>query len=77
MADHVEGRIAVLKAELKITEAQLPQWNAFADALRENARRMSGMPAMMMQGGMMGAGRRFCERTRSARSHGKDDDDHA
>jgi hypothetical protein len=55
MADHVEGRIAFLKVELKITEEQLPQWNAFADALRENARRMSGMPAMMMQGGMMGA----------------------
>jgi len=55
MADHVEGRIAFLKVELKITEAQLPQWNAFADALRENARRMSGMPAMMMQGGMMRA----------------------
>jgi hypothetical protein len=54
MADHVEGRIAFLKVELKITEAQMPQWNAFADALRENARRMGGMPAMMMQGGMMG-----------------------
>ncbi|MHB8886316.1 MAG: Spy/CpxP family protein refolding chaperone [Methylovirgula sp.] len=53
MANHVEGRIAFLKAELKITEAQMPQWNAFADALRENARRMSGMPAMMMRGGMM------------------------
>jgi hypothetical protein len=56
MADHVEGRIAFLKAELKITEAQVTQWNAFADALRENARRMSGMPAMMMQGGMMQGG---------------------
>ena len=55
MADHVEGRIAFLKAELNITEAQITQWNAFADALRESARRMSGMPAMMMQGGMMGA----------------------
>jgi hypothetical protein len=54
MVDHVEGRIAFLKAELKITEAQMPQWNAFAEALRANARRMSGMPAMMMQGGMMG-----------------------
>lgn len=39
MADHVEGRIAFLKAELKITDAQLPQWNTFADALRSNARR--------------------------------------
>jgi hypothetical protein len=37
--DHVEGRIAFLKAELKITDAQLPQWNAFADALRNNAKR--------------------------------------
>ena len=52
MADHVEGRIAFLKAELNIAEAQMTQWDAFADALRENARRMSGMPAMMMQGGM-------------------------
>ncbi len=54
MADRIEGRIAFLKAELKITEAQMPQWNAFADALRSNASRMSGMPAIMMQGGMMG-----------------------
>lgn len=47
MADHVEGRIAFLKAELKITEAQMPQWNAFADVLRENARRMSGIRTTM------------------------------
>lgn len=47
MADHVEGRIAFLKAELKITEAQMPQWNAFADVLRENARRMSGVRTTM------------------------------
>jgi hypothetical protein len=36
-ADHIDGRIAYLKAELKITEAQAPQWNAFADALRSSA----------------------------------------
>jgi LTXXQ motif family protein len=54
MADHIEGRIAYLKAELKITEAQMPQWNAFADALRSNAASMRRMPAAMMQGGMMG-----------------------
>ena len=47
MANHVEGRIAFLKAELKITEAQMPQWNAFADVLRENARRMSGVRTTM------------------------------
>jgi hypothetical protein len=35
--EHVEGRIAFLKAELKITDAQAPQWNAFAETLRSNA----------------------------------------
>jgi hypothetical protein len=49
MAQHVEGRIAFLKTELKITDAQLPQWNVFADAMRDNAKAMQGM----MQGGMM------------------------
>ncbi len=38
IAGHVEGRIAFLKAELKITDAQLSKWNTFADALRNNAR---------------------------------------
>jgi hypothetical protein len=28
---HVEGRIGYLKAELGITDVQLPQWNAFAE----------------------------------------------
>ena len=31
---HIEGRIAFLKAELGITEAQTSKWNAFADAIR-------------------------------------------
>jgi LTXXQ motif family protein len=56
MGEHVEGRIAFLKAELKITDAQLPQWNTFADALRANAKRMSEIRNTMMQGGMMGQG---------------------
>jgi LTXXQ motif family protein len=47
MAGHVEGRIAFLKTELKITEAQSPQWNQFAEALRSNARRMNEMRGMM------------------------------
>jgi hypothetical protein len=37
---HIEGQIAYYKAELKITDAQAPQWNAFADALRSNATRL-------------------------------------
>jgi Spy/CpxP family protein refolding chaperone len=35
---HVEGRIAFLKAELKITDAQAPQFDRVAQAMRENAR---------------------------------------
>jgi hypothetical protein len=52
MTEHVEGRLAFLKAELKITDAQLPLWDKFAQAVRENAKAMGGM----MQGGMMATG---------------------
>lgn len=48
MGDHVEGRIAFLRAELRITEAQVPLWNAFAEALRANARKMGEMQQAMM-----------------------------
>jgi hypothetical protein len=37
---HIEGQIAFFKAELKVTDPQAPQWNAFADALRGNAGRL-------------------------------------
>jgi hypothetical protein len=37
MGDHLEGRIAFLRAELGITEAQAPAWDRFAQALREGA----------------------------------------
>jgi hypothetical protein len=49
MTDHVEGRLAFLKTELKITDAQMPKWDAFADAVRANATSMSGMRESMMQ----------------------------
>lgn len=49
MTSHVEGRIASLKTELKVTEAQTPQWNRFADALRAAAKSMNGMYEQMMQ----------------------------
>ena len=48
MARHVDGRIAFLKTELKITDSQLPQWNAFAQAMRDNGAAMQGMQGMMM-----------------------------
>jgi hypothetical protein len=51
-SEHVEGRIAFLKAELGITEAQLPQWEAFADALRGSAKTMRTAMMGTMQAGM-------------------------
>jgi len=30
MASHIEGRLAYVKAELKVTDAQEPLWNAYA-----------------------------------------------
>ena len=47
MADHVEGRIAFLKTELKITDAQQPLWNAVGDAMRANAKDTAAMMPMM------------------------------
>ena len=38
MAGHVERADSVLKTELKITDAQLPQWTTFADSLPKHAR---------------------------------------
>jgi hypothetical protein len=47
--DRVEGRIAFLRTELKITDAQTNAFNTFTDALRANARRLGELrPSMMM-----------------------------
>ena len=54
MIDHVEGRIAFLRTELKITDAQANAWNAFADALRTNAKKLGEVRGSMMS--HMGAG---------------------
>ena len=37
---HAGDRVAALKADLKITEAQMPAWNKFADALLAAAKSM-------------------------------------
>jgi len=50
MAGHVEGRLAFLKTELKITDAQLPLWNGVADAIRASAKSVSEMSGPMMGG---------------------------
>ncbi|GCA52895.1 hypothetical protein KGO5_05361 [Sinorhizobium sp. KGO-5] len=52
--EHIEGRIAFLRTELKVTETQQPLWEAVADALRARAQTakdvMDGMPGAMMSG---------------------------
>lgn len=49
IARHIEGRIAFLRAELKITAAQDIYWSRYADALRANAGSgRSPMPSMTM-----------------------------
>ena len=47
MAKHIEGHLAFLKTELKITDAQLPLWNVFAQAMRDDASTMQAMPHPM------------------------------
>ena len=49
MGAHLEGRIAFLRAELGITEAQAPQWEAFARALRDNAAKVKQAQAAAPQ----------------------------
>ena len=46
--DRVEGRIAFLRTELKITDAQAGTWNSFADALRANAKKLGELRSSMM-----------------------------
>jgi LTXXQ motif family protein len=47
---HVEGRLAFLKTELKITPAQEPQWSKFADTVRSTVKKAEGAMPPMMQG---------------------------
>lgn len=41
-AERVEQRIKELQAQLRITPAERPQWDQFAQVMRENAREMDG-----------------------------------
>jgi hypothetical protein len=43
----IDGRIAFLKAELAITEAQKGVWDAYADATKRNLESMQGMAQTM------------------------------
>ncbi|THK36217.1 hypothetical protein EHS39_20310 [Ensifer sp. MPMI2T] len=50
--EHIEGRIAFLKTELKITPKQEVLWNAFAEVLRADA--LGARAGMMQMRGAMG-----------------------
>ena len=72
MTQRVEGRIAFLKAELGITEAQLNLWNDFADALRTNADGIQSAVGMTgdMAGGDISAALTTAEQNMTARLDG-------
>src|SRR5687767_9804228 len=36
-SERVEARLAYIRTAMKITDAQQPQWNAFADSMRKRA----------------------------------------
>ena len=48
MAGHIDGRLAYIKAELKVTEAQESLWNSYAAAARDNANAMLTHCSTMM-----------------------------
>lgn len=50
MAGHIDGRLAYIKAELKITDKQEPLWNAYADAARGSGNIMLARCTTMMSG---------------------------
>jgi hypothetical protein len=50
MASNIDGRIAFLKAELKIAEAQESLWAAYAKAAHDNATDMAARCTAMMGG---------------------------
>ena len=52
MLQHMDGVLAFYRTELHITEAQQPQWNAFAGALQAAAARMR---QSLADGGMPGS----------------------
>jgi hypothetical protein len=56
---NLEGHIAFLKAELKITEPQQKAWDGFADALRTNAKTLAAAPNPMMGAMSPSAGARL------------------
>ena len=49
---HAKGRVAFLKAELEITDAQQDVWNTYAEALKKNMQSMQDAHKSMMKAKM-------------------------
>jgi LTXXQ motif family protein len=59
---HIEGRLAFLRTELKITEAQAPLWDRVAAVLRERAAKMDAAIEAARKARGSGAGPDLLER---------------
>jgi len=71
----VDGRIAFLKAELKITPAQEAQWQQVATAMRENANALDrAIGTAREERGTMDAVRRLTLREQFAKVRAENDD---
>ena len=70
----VDGRIAFLKAELKITPAQETQWQQVATAMQQNATALDGVIGnARQQSGSMDAVQRLALREQFAKIHADND----
>lgn len=47
IVEFIDGRLAFVKAELKITDQQMPLWTAFADSVRTNAKTVNERRELM------------------------------
>lgn len=47
--ERIEGQLAYFRTELRVTDAQMPQWNAFADAVRAQSARLRQAYTQAMQ----------------------------
>lgn len=58
--ERIDGQLAYYRAELRITDAQQPQWNAFADAVRAASGQLrQAVTRSMPQGGAVAAPERM------------------
>ena len=73
MEQRVEGHIKQLHAQLRITSAEEPQWNQFADVMRGNARGMDqAISARMQQYPTMNALQNMQSYEQIAQTHAED-----